>query len=87
MLFVPPSVPVIAATPDKLTLRLLALYRGVIPLYVRFSKSSSNLIREGEKAALEKKLIRNGDTILAITGELPEPGATNVMRILKVNQR
>jgi len=79
------NVPIIAATPEEKTLRRLCLYRGVIPIKTNFSGSDSKLMIEGEKAAIEKKLIKNGDTIIMLTGELSGRGPTSVMKILKVS--
>jgi pyruvate kinase len=80
-----PVVPIIAATPNLDTFYRLSLLWNVTPIHTPYKHSTKSLIKIGEKEAIKKKLLQNGDTIIALIGDVANAGITNEMKILKVD--
>ena len=79
-----PSVPIIAFTPDRATLRRLSLAWGVTALMAPNPRALDAMIPWLEKALLATRLVKRGDTVVITAGSVMVPGATNTVRIIKI---
>lgn len=77
-----PSCPIIAATPNKETIKSLALHFGVFPILVQELKSFDGIITHARKITKDMIATKEGDRIV-ITGGYPfkETKHTNFMKI------
>jgi pyruvate kinase len=57
---------------------------AITTLMMPFGDTTDELILIGEKTAIEKKLIKRGDTVIVLAGTTNLRGSTNMMEILKV---
>jgi len=75
---------VIAATPERATLRQLSIVWGVYPLLVPIANDTDSLIKTVVDESHKQKLIKDGD-IVVITGTAGMPlgiaGTTNILKI------
>jgi pyruvate kinase len=81
-----PGCPIIAIAPDEAVRRRMALYRGVLPIAMRFAPSIDSMLRDGERATLRAGLLRKGDPVVVVSGTTPRPGATNLMKLHRIGQ-
>ncbi|KAG8939575.1 Pyruvate kinase [Tulasnella sp. 424] len=88
-----PSVPIITVTRNEQTSRQTHLHRGVYPVWYpeprgiqasQWQTDVDNRIRYGLKEALGLRIIKPGDTIIAVQGWKGGLGHTNTIRILSV---
>ncbi|KAG8894198.1 Pyruvate kinase, partial [Tulasnella sp. 417] len=88
-----PSVPIITVTRNEQTSRQIHLHRGVYPMWYseprgipssQWQTDVDNRIRFGLKEALALRIIKPGDTIIAVQGWKGGLGHTNTIRILSV---
>lgn len=79
-----PTIPVLAATPDPIVERRLALLWGVVPVLVPEAASLDDMIRTAEIAARERRLVESGDLMVLTGGDIGVPGSTNLMRVAQV---
>lgn len=77
-----PSCPIIAASPNKETIKALALHFGVFPVLVDELKTFDKIIEASRKIAKKMLDIEEGDKII-VTGGYPfkETKHTNLMKI------
>ena len=80
-----PRTAVIAATPSESTFRRMRLYFGVISMIVRQESNTDAMIREMERAALGRGLVKPGDAILVTLG-VPYGSGTNLLKVHHVGQ-
>jgi pyruvate kinase len=80
-----PRTAVIAATPSESTFRRMRLYFGVISMIVRQESHTDAMIREVERAALDRRLVKPGDAILVTLG-VPYGSGTNLLKVHHVGQ-
>ena len=80
-----PRTVVIAATPSESTFRRMRLYFGVISMIVRQESNTDAMIREMERAALGRGLVKPGDAILVTLG-VPYGSGTNLLKVHHVGQ-
>ncbi len=80
-----PRTAVIAATPSESTFRRMRLYFGVISMIVRQEQDTDAMIREVERAALSRGLVKPGDAILVTLG-VPYGSGTNLLKVHHVGQ-
>ncbi|MGC2425177.1 MAG: pyruvate kinase [Nitrospirota bacterium] len=80
-----PRTAIIAATPSESTFRRMRLYFGVIPMIVRQESNTDAMIREVERAALSRGLVKPGDAILVTLG-VPCGSGTNLLKVHHVGQ-
>jgi pyruvate kinase len=80
-----PRTAVIAATPFERTFRRMRLYFGVISMIVRQEQDTDAMIREVERAALSRGLVKHGDAILVTLG-VPYGSGTNLLKVHHVGQ-
>ncbi len=81
-----PSKPVFAFTPSTSVYNRLALIWGITSLYVPEVKDTKKLITVAEKKILEKKLVKENDLIILITGLALTKGSTNIIKIHRIGQ-
>jgi pyruvate kinase len=79
-----PRVPVLAATPDPVVARRLALLWGVTSVLVPEASTLDEMQRNAESAAKERKLVARGDLVVITGGDLGVPGSTNLMRVAQI---
>jgi len=77
-----PRSKIIAATPDEGVARRLNLVWGVIPLLVKRSQGTDQMIEESVNAGVKSGLIREGEMVV-ITAGVPTgvPGTTNLLKV------
>lgn len=88
-----PNVPIITVTRNQQTARQIHLHRGCYPFWypeprgvpaTQWQTDVDNRIRFGLKSALELKIVKPGDTIIAVQGWKQGSFHTNTMRVLTV---
>jgi len=82
-----PPCPIVAITPSEPIRRRMALYRGVLPLALRFARSTDRMLRDGERAILAAGLIGKGARVVVVSGTSPRAGATNLMKLHRLGER
>jgi pyruvate kinase len=77
-----PCVPVLAATPNAVVYRRMALVWGVVPLLVPEYTSTDEMIETTTRAARDAGLVRPGDRVV-ITAGIPAggEGKTNMLKV------
>ncbi len=82
-----PRTPIVAITPDRRVQRRLMLYWGVTPLLAPRTDNTDQMIRQAVRAARERELIADGDTVVITAGTaFSEPGTTNLVRVYVVGE-
>ncbi|MFC6731929.1 pyruvate kinase [Haladaptatus sp. DYSN1] len=80
-----PEVPVVAATPNDVVRRQLALSAGVIPQYVDLGASEGvgTIIDRAAQAALDAGVAESGDTVVVVSGMMSEleGRSTNMLKV------
>jgi pyruvate kinase len=79
-----PNAPIFAFTPEPKALRRLSLVWGAIPLLAPNPPSVEMAVKMVESKLISEGLAQRGDTIVLTAGSSMLPGATNMMRILKL---
>jgi len=79
-----PPCPIIALTFRRAVARRMALYWGVTSVEIRFAADTDAMLASGERAMLERGLLRRGDRVVIVAGSNPYPGGTNMMKIHRV---
>jgi pyruvate kinase len=79
-----PRVPILAATPDPVVERRLALLWGVVPAHIKQADTLDEMIHNAEAAARERQLVESGDLIVLTGGDIGVSGSTNLMRVTEV---
>ncbi|PYT36818.1 MAG: pyruvate kinase [Acidobacteria bacterium] len=82
-----PPCPIVAITPSEPIRRRMALYRGVLPMALRFARSTDRMLRDGERAILAAGLIGKGARVVVVSGTSPRAGATNLMKLHRLGER
>ncbi|MGB0732846.1 MAG: pyruvate kinase alpha/beta domain-containing protein, partial [Pontibacterium sp.] len=79
------GLPILALTPNDRTLRRMALYRGVEPMYYDFAASDEDKMLDDIIAHLKgKALLEDGDLVILTRGaKLGEHGGTNSMQVIQ----
>ena len=81
-----PSKPIYAFTPSTTIYNRLALIWGITPLYVPRLSDTRKLIDLAEKKLIEKKLVKENDLIILLTGLGLTRGSTNMIKIHRIGQ-
>jgi pyruvate kinase len=80
-----PDVPIIAATPNLITARRLALVWGVHAVLTPDIYRFSEMVNKGCQIAFEQKFAQQGDMIIMIAGvPFAVSGGTNILRIATI---
>src|SRR2546426_6617603 len=82
-----PPCPIVAFAPTEEARRLMALYRGVLPLHLRFATSTDRMLGDGQRALLESGLLKRGERVVIVSGTTPRAGATNLMKLHRLGDR
>ncbi|NIH16817.1 MAG: pyruvate kinase [Buchnera aphidicola (Periphyllus lyropictus)] len=81
------GLPIFALSRNIKTLKLTALYRGVIPIFFKTKKQGLEASKKAIKLLCEKKYLKFNDIVIITQGDIKGiPGNTNTMRILKVTK-
>ena len=79
--------PIYALTPRIGSQRKMALYRNVVPLFLKQSTDRDEVLQAAERLLLEKGEVQVGDLIVLTIGEpMGKSGGTNTMKIVKVGE-
>ena len=79
--------PIYALTPRVASQRKMALYRNVIPLFLKQSTDRDEVLQAAERLLLEKGEVQAGDLIVLTIGEpMGKSGGTNTMKIVRVGE-
>jgi pyruvate kinase len=81
-----PLVPIIAVTPSPRTVRRLSLVWGVTPVLLPEARSVDDMMANLQVRLLRSGLVQRGQTVVVTAGTTMLPGATNMMRVLKVGE-
>ena len=82
-----PSKPVYAFTPSTAVYNRMSLLWGITSLYVPSVYDTERIIDSGEKLLQKKKLIKNDDLIVIVTGLALKSGSTNLIKIHRVGHK
>jgi len=78
-----PETPLFALTPDIGAGAKLALRWGVIPVAVKKHTNIQDIFTEASNLAIETKIAKKGDTIVAVAGlPIGVSGTTNMLRVI-----
>ncbi len=82
-----PEVPILAATTTETACRRSALYWGVTPINIPKVDSTDEMIQAADHTALQRGLVRPGDTIVIVAGTpVGSRGTTNLMKMHRVGE-
>ncbi len=81
-----PPCPILAFAPSEFVLRRMALYWGVLPVLLRFSRNTDRMLRQGERSLLAAGLLRRGERVVVVSGTSPRAGATNLMKLHRMGE-
>jgi pyruvate kinase len=81
-----PRTPIYAFTPSAQAYRRLALLRGVVPMHMKFTGNSAEILHQGEHLLLERGMLREGDHVVAVAGTLENPGAAHMVKVLQIGR-
>ena len=76
--------PVLAFTPSEETCRRLALAWGVRPMLSEMAAGPEALVAMTERAVRACGFVRSGDLVILLVGSTTVPGATNMMKVHRV---
>jgi pyruvate kinase len=82
-----PTSPIYALTPHDTVCDRLRMAWGVTALKVPYIDSTDDLIAAGERALMESGLLEKGTEVIILAGHTPLRGATNMMKIERVDGR
>ena len=80
-----PLTPIHAFSPVPRTCRRLALVWGVDAHPMALAEATDELVAQAEAELKRLRVVSAGDTIVLVAGATPLPGATNVMKVLRVD--
>ena len=78
--------PIIALTPDEKVYRQLSMYWGVTALVIAIAKNTDATLEAAEKAILQNKMLRTGDTVVFCAGKTHMKGANNMLQLYRIGQ-
>lgn len=76
-----PPTHIVAFTPSQRTLQKLALVWGIVARKIRPGRTSHELTLDGDRIMREQGLVKAGDRIVQIAGQIRRSGLTNTMCI------
>ena len=82
-----PPCAIVAFAPTEEVRRRMALYRGVLPLHLRFATSTDRMLRDGQRALLESGVLERGERVVVVSGTTPRAGATSLMKLHRLGDR
>jgi len=78
-----PQARIFALTPLDSTCRRLSLAWGVVAVTVPRWRTAEGMAEAGLRILIQKKMLRRGDWVVAISGTTTRSGGTNMLRILQ----
>jgi pyruvate kinase len=81
-----PNPMVLAFTPRKDVYRRLSLLRGVVPVMMDYVADSDTLIRAADQILIQHQLATRLETVIIVAGVMNVSGATNMMKIHRVDE-
>jgi pyruvate kinase len=81
-----PNPMVFAFTPRKDVFHRLSLLRGVVPVMMDNVADSDTLIRAADQILIQRQLATRLETVIIVAGVMNVSGATNMMKIHRVDQ-
>ena len=78
--------PIIALTPNEAIYHQLSLYWGVTALVIGIAEDTDETLEAAEKAILQNKMLRKGDSVVFCAGKTTMKGANNMLQIYRVGQ-
>ncbi len=81
-----PPCPILALAPSERTRRRMALYWGVVPMAMRFSRSTDRMLRDGERVLLAAGGFQKGEKVVVVSGTSTLAGATNLMKLHRLGE-
>lgn len=76
-----PTMPVVAFTPRRNSYYQMALFYGVIPVFLERPENVDEMIRKGDQALIRHRVCKKGDRVVLVFGEAQTVGSTNMIRI------
>lgn len=81
-----PNPMVFAFTPRKDVYHRLSLLRGVVPVMMDYAADSDSLIRAADHILIQQQLATPLETVIIVGGVMNVSGATNMMKIHRVDE-
>jgi pyruvate kinase len=81
-----PRCPIHAFSPVEATCRRLAMVWGVEAHPAPMARATDTLVSDAERLLLRLGAVRRGDRIVFVAGTTPLPGATDVVKVLRVER-
>ena len=75
---------IVAFTPSQRTMQKLALIWGIVARKIKPGRTSHELTLDGHRIMREQGLVKPGDRIVQIAGQIRRSGLTNTMCIRDV---
>ena len=82
-----PTCPIVALTPSERISAQLTLLRGVVPIVIRSSNNTDQMIRRGDEAILRRRVLHRGDPVVVLSGKQALPGARYMTQIHRLGER
>jgi pyruvate kinase len=79
--------PVFAFSSQRDSVTRMASYWGIFPHLIPFTRNTDEMILYGEKVLATKKLAKQGDLVITVSGRAPMKGATNMLKISRFSQQ
>jgi pyruvate kinase len=77
---------IFAFTPRKDVFHRLSLLRGVVPVMMNYVADSDALIRAADHILIQQQLATPLETVVIVAGVMNVSGATNMMKIHRVDE-
>jgi pyruvate kinase len=81
-----PNPMILAFTPRKDVVHRMSLLRGVVPVQMEYVGDSDTLIRVADQILIEQRLADRLETVIIVAGVMNVSGATNMMKIHRVDE-
>jgi pyruvate kinase len=82
-----PDCPIIALAPSERVCGRMTMFRGVRSLRVPLASSTERMLAYGDRAMLQRRLIRPGQQLVVVFGTSRRKGATNLMKLHRAGER
>jgi pyruvate kinase len=79
-----PVCPVLGISYQKDVVTRMNSYWGISPHYVEYTKNTDDMLHLAEEMLRSKKLLKQGDIVITVSGNAPMKGATNMLKISKL---
>ncbi len=80
------NIPIYAVTDSQETFRLMSIYRGVFPIFLKHKATESNHhVNEACNFLQLQKILKSGDMVIVTYGEtISQIGSTNALKVIKI---